>query len=214
MQRAQSETVFFGRLPVSWQHILAVVLVATCLAACEKAPAEPERAASGSSSSSPGPAVTPLVWEVPGSWTVLSGPTSGARKAGYNIPKAGNDKEDAEVSVLFYGTGALGDAEKNFAEWFSEFDGNVGATAKRESFEVHGWKVETVEVAGTYKVALGPKVGPKKKSPMQMVKENWRMLGAVVKTPDRGNWFVKVVGPDDTVQSARSGVRSMLDSAK
>lgn len=145
---------------------------------------------------------------------MLNGPTSGARKGGYNVPHSGNDKEDPEVSILFYGTGALGDPEKNFSEWFAEFDGDVGKSAKRESFEVHGWKVETVEVAGTYKVALGPKIGPKKKAPMQMVKEGWRLLGAVIKTPDRGNWFIKLVGPEDTVQSARSGLRSMIESVK
>lgn len=212
--------VWSVRRPLRLEHILASLLVATGLGGCSRAPAEPERdhgAASSSSSSAaaaPTPAVVPLTWEVPGSWTVLNGPTSGARKAGYNIPKAGDDKEDAEVSVLFYGTGALGDVEKNFSEWFTDFDGDVGATAKRESFDVHGFKVETVEVFGTYKVALGPKIGPKKKAPMQMVKKDWRLLGAVVKTPDRGNWFFKIVGPDDTMQSARSGVRTMLESVK
>jgi hypothetical protein len=206
--------VSVGRHPLSTQHILGALLVATGLLGCSRAPAEPERDPAPAAAESAAPLVTPLTWEVPGSWTVLTGPRSGPRKAGYKPPKAGDDKEDAEVSVLFFGTGALGDPDKSFNEWFSEFDGDLGKTAKRESFEVRGMKVETVEVVGTYKIALGPKVGPKKKAPMQMVKEGWRLVGAVVKTPDRGNWFFKMVGPDETVQSARSGFRSMLDSAK
>jgi hypothetical protein len=145
---------------------------------------------------------------------VLTGPKSGARKGGFTLPKTGDAKEDAEVSVLFYGTGALGDVEKNFGEWFKEFDGDVGKDAKRETFEARGMKIELVEAKGTYKMALGPKIGPQKKAPMQMVKEGWTLLGAVVKTPDRGNWFFKAVGPDDTIQSAKSGFRTMLESVR
>ncbi len=69
-------------------------------------------------------------------------------------------------------------------------------------------------MAGTYKVSLGPAVGPKKKSAMQMVKEKWRLYGAVVRTKDRGNWFFKLVGPTDTVQAAQSGLEAMLQGAK
>lgn len=201
------------------QHILGASLAAIGVLACSRTPAEPEPApaASVASGAEPsGPAVAPLVWEVPGSWTVLDVPRSATspRKAGYKLPKAGDDKEDAEVNVFFFGTGSQGDPEKNFKEWFGEFDGDVGAQAKRESFEVRGMKVETVEVAGTFKIALGPKIGPKKKAPMQMVKQNFRMVGAVVRTPDRGNWFFKMTGPDETVQAARSGFRATLDSVR
>jgi hypothetical protein len=49
---------------------------------------------------------------------------------------------------------------------------------------------------------------------MQMVKENWRLLGAVVKTPDRGNWFFKLVGPNETVQAARATFRTLIESAR
>jgi len=208
----QAVMILVGRHPLWRQHILGAFILATGLVGCSRAPAEPEPTPSGASSSAP--LVAPLLWEVPGSWTVLDGPRSGARKGGYKLPKTGDDKEDAEVSVLFYGTGALGDSEKRFSEWFSEFDGDIGQTAKREAFEVRGMKIETVEAAGTYKLALGPKIGPNKKSPMQMVKQGFRLLGGVVRTPDRGNWFFKVVGPNDTVEAARSGFRSMLESSK
>lgn len=183
------------------------------LAACNRAPAELEPTAAPAETSAP--AVTPLAWEAPGTWTLVTeGQRSGPKKAVYKIPKAGNDKEEAELTIFFFGTGSQGDVPKRFAEWFGEFDGNVGETAQRESFEVRGMKVEMADAAGTFKIALGPKVGPQKKAPMQMVKENWRLLGAVVKTPDRGNWFFKLVGPNETVQAARSTFRTLLESAK
>jgi hypothetical protein len=183
------------------------------LASCSKAPAEPDRPASTQTAA---PAVAPLVWDAPGSWAKLEvrGGPAGPEKAAYRIDKAGNDKEDAEVHVYFYGTGAKGDVAANFKEWFSQFDGDVGATAARDRFQAHGFEVETVEVSGTFKISLTPPGRGMKKSPVQMVKNNWRLYGAVVKSGDRGNWFFKLVGPDETVQSAKSALRGMLESAR
>ena len=79
---------------------------------------------------------------------------------------------------------------------------------------VGSFKVETVEVKGTYKIDLGPKLGPGKRPPAQMVRENYRLVGAVVKTPDRGNWFFKMVGPDESVLAAKSAFRAMLESVR
>jgi len=189
--------------------LLAALLAA--LPACSRAPAEPEQAQPAPTSE---PAVAPLIWNVPGSWTTLDLPRAAARKATYKVPRAANDKEDVEVHVLFYGTGSQGDVEKRFGEWFAQFDGNVAATAKRESFEVRGMQVDLVEVSGTYKVALAPPRGPVKKSPVEMVKKGYRLLGAAIRTPDRGNWFFKVTGPDETVQSTRSALRGLLESAR
>jgi hypothetical protein len=182
------------------------------LAACNRAPAEPERAVS---SSTPAAAVAPLLWDTPFAWAKLDIPAGSAgKKAAYRVTPAGNDKEDAEVNVFFFGTGAKGDPGPNFKEWFDQFDGDVGATATREAFEVHGLKVETVEVTGTYKIGLTPTPRGKRASPVQMVKNKWRLYGAVVKTPDRGNWFFKMTGPDESVQAGKSQLHALLESAR
>jgi hypothetical protein len=140
----------------------------------------------------------------------------GTQRAGYRVDRKGDDKDDAEAGVWFLGTGARGDPAAAFKDWFSKFDGDVGAAAVRDHFQAHGMDVDTVEVTGTYQIALTPpKRGAKtKQSPVQMVKNNWRLLGAVVKTKDRGNWFFRIVGPDETVQAARSAFRAMLESAR
>ena len=188
----------------------AALALALALPACSRAPDEPEPSAAASSA----PAVAPLAWDVPGSWTTLDVPRTGPKKAAYKAPKAADDKEDVEVHVLFYGTGSQGDPEKHFRAWFDQFDGDVGKDAKRERLEVRGMEIETVEVAGTYKISLTPGAGPNKKSPVQMVKKGSRLVGAVVKTKDRGNWFFKMTGPDETVQSARSALRGLLESVR
>ena len=193
---------------------LAASLAVLALA-CSKQPAE--IASTAAPTSAPAPAVEPLRWAVPPTWTVLDQPKMGPRKASYKADKAGADKEDATVDVMFFGTGAKGDVEKNFKEWYGQFDGDVGATAKREKLAAaSGLEVELVETTApsTFKVALTPPVGPKKQPPVQMVKNGWRMRGAAVKTPDRGTWFFRMVGPDETVQAAKSAFRALVDSAR
>jgi hypothetical protein len=191
---------------------IALVLVASLasLVGCSKAPAEPE--GRPASSATPAPAVLPLTWAAPGSWTKLNDPPRGPLKMTYRLGKVGNDKEEAEVAVYFYGTGALGDPEARFKEWSKQFD--AGATEKRESQEIKGLKVETLEILGTYKIALTPPAKGRKQPPVAMVKSGWRLYGAVVKTPDRGNWFFKMAGPDETVQSSKSSFRAMLETLK
>jgi hypothetical protein len=193
------------------RRLFATPLIAA-LAACSSAPAEPDKPASSSATTTP--AVAPLQWDAPGSWTKLPTPPSGPKKAAYRIDKVGNDKEEAEMHVFFFGTGSKGDPAANFKEWFDLFDGKVGETAAREQLEIRGFKVETVEVSGTYKIALTPPKKGMKQAPVQMVKNNWRLYGAVVKTPDRGNWFFRLAGPDETVQSAKSAFRAMLETIR
>jgi hypothetical protein len=190
--------------------VFLLLFAAATTVACSKSPAEPE----APSSSSAAPAVAPLVWDVPGSWSISEFPKGGQKKAVYKVPKAGNDKEDAELTVAFFGTGSEGDEQKRFKEAFGQFDGDVGATAQRSELDVKGTKVAIADVAGTYKIALTPPSGPAKRSPVQMVKSTYRMMLAVVKTPDRGNWYFKLVGPDETVQAARSGFRTVLESVR
>jgi hypothetical protein len=200
---------------VPWTNLktpafLLLVAIAALAPACSKSPSEPE-APSGSAATI---SVPPLAWDVPGSWSISEFPKGGQKKAVYKVPKAGNDKEDAELTVAFFGTGSEGDEPKRFKEAFAQFDGDVGATAQRDALDVKGTKVEIADVAGTYKISLTPPVGPTKRSPVQMVKPTYRMMLAVVKTSDRGNWYFKLVGPDETVQAARSGFRTVLESVR
>jgi len=182
------------------------------LAACSHAPAEPDAPASSATSA---PGVAPLLWDAPGSWTKLElPPHPGPKRTSYRINPVGNDKEEAEMNVFFFGTGARGDPAPTFKEWLDPFDGKPNEDAKHDAFEVKGFKVESVEYQGTYKMALTPPGRGMKRAPVNMVKKDWRMYGAVVRTTDRGNWFFKLTGPDETVQSAKSAFRAMLETMR
>ncbi len=197
-----------ARPPLTALACLAALLATT---ACTQAPAEPGAAGTQAPSS---PAVAPLLWDAPGAWAKLDIRPASPERAGYRIEAAADDADGAMAHVLFYGTGSKGDPATNFKAWFDEFDGDLGPTAARETLESHGLHVDTIEVTGTYKIALTPTPRGRKASPVQMVKKKWRLYGAVVRTPDRGNWFFKLVGPDETVQTARSAFRAMLETAR
>lgn len=206
-------TAMSAAYPRAMARTALVAITFTFAAACSKSPAEPDAPARSTTEVA---TVAALEWDVPPTWSVTPPQKTGPKKAHYDTQKAGDAKAGAEVEVFFFGTGALGDADKNFKTWFDQFDGDVGSTAARESFDAKGGSVATVEVKGTYKIDLGPKVGPadKKKAAMQMVRENYRLVGAVVKTKDKGNWFFKMVGPDESVSAAKSQFRGMLESAR
>lgn len=188
----------------------SLVLLALAGMACSKAPAEPEPEHDKVEAT----VVAPLVWDAPGTWTKLDAPRKGPKKAVYRVVKVGNDKEEAELEVYFFGVGQKSDPEVVFKEWFGQFDGDVSKEAKRDKFNAKsGLAAETIEVNGTYKVSLGPAL-KNKRSPMQMVKKDFRLVGGVVRAADRGNWYFKLVGPDESVQAARAQVRGLLESAR
>jgi hypothetical protein len=180
------------------------------LVACDKAPSEPEARARASAE----PLVAPLAWTTPAGFVELTRSQVGATRASYRVPRVGDDTEDAELLVLFYGTGSNGDRDKVWSEWFSQFDGDARTAAARDRFAAGPNTVETFEHLGDYKLNMGPRRPGMKRSPVQMVKKGHRMVGAVITTPDRGNWFVRLVGGDATVLAAKPALRAMLESAR
>ncbi len=195
----------------SIQWGLAALLAVSVLPGCTEPPPEPVPAEQRSAE----PGLQPLKWTAPGAWSLSESSTTGPRRAGYKVPKQGNDTEDGELLVLFFGTGANGDRDKQWNEWFSQYDGDAKAEAKRETFETaSGATVETFEHVGTYKLNMGPQRPGMKKSPVQVVKNDFRMIGAVVKTKGRGNWFFRLVGPNETVLASKDAFKDMLKSAE
>jgi hypothetical protein len=178
--------------------------------ACGDRTSEPAPEASSRGS---GP-VKPLEVTLPPTWPQTESSPTAARRAGYKVPRVGDDKEDGELLVLFFGTGSNGDRDKQWEPWFEQFDGNAKESAQRGSFDSPAGPVETFEFKGNYKLNLGKQRPGMTKSPVQMVKHEFRMIGAVVKTKDRGNWFVRLVGPDETVLAAREAFLEVLKTAR
>src|SRR5262245_47749621 len=80
--------------------------------------------------------------------------SSDVRAAQFVIPRAGADTEDAEAILFFFGKGKGGSAQENLDRWYSQFQGSEGHPAKDDAVvtirTVHGLKVTSVDLAGTY----------------------------------------------------------------
>ncbi|HKQ49509.1 MAG TPA: hypothetical protein VJZ71_15665 [Phycisphaerae bacterium] len=154
--------------------------------------------------------VVPLKYDAPAEWKSQT-PSSAMRKAQFLLPRAADDKEDGQMIVFQFGKGQGGAVEMNIQRWVGMFTtkdgqpvGNDGV--KRETREVNGLKVTTLDVAGNFADAM---MGMSTGAP----KENYRMLAAIIETPD-GPWFFKGVGPNATMDSHREGFIKMLDTIK
>jgi hypothetical protein len=133
-----------------------------------------------------------LVWKVPATWQEAPNPNA-MRLATYHVPGG------VEVAVSRAG----GATEANIQRWISQFD-DVGHDARVEK-TVHGLRVVTVDVAGTYVgggMAMGTASEPK---------PGWALVGAIVESRSP-SYFFKMTGPVAAVHAARPVFDRFLES--
>ena len=189
----------------------AVMLTLVLASACSRSPAEPEPKADRAEL----PATKKLLWTVPATWTTDQTAERGLYRARYKIPKAGDAKHPAELLVTHIGKTTKAELDAKHAGLVAEFE-KPTEHPRRTSFAVGDIAVRMVEIAGTYKFPVGPQVGAgnQKKHAAHMLKPGWRGIGASAKTAANDTWFFKLVGPDDSVQAARSAFENMLRSVR
>ncbi len=152
-----------------------------------------------------------LKFDAPSEWVAVP-PRSNMRKAQFTLPHVASDKEDGELVVYYFGQGQGGGVADNLTRWKSQFKNADGSplpesAGKVETFDVHGMKTTTLEVAGRYDPGAMPGMadtGPH---------DNYRLLGAVIESPG-GMWFVKASGPDATMTAQRDTFRKYVASAR
>ena len=42
-------------------------------------------------------------------------------------------------------------------------------------------------------------------------RQNYRMMAAIIETPDKGNYFIKFYGPATTVEASADGFQKMIE---
>ena len=143
----------------------------------------------------------------PATWSKKE-PASRIVEVEYAIPPAKADETPGRLTAM----GAGGSVESNIDRWVGQFAGEAGAAvkAKRDKTTVSGSEVEVVDLSGTYKDSPGgPFAGGK-----TVMRENYRMLGAIIQTKDRGNYFLKLYGPKATIDENEKGFQDMVKSLK
>jgi hypothetical protein len=184
----------------------ATVLLLIACASCSRRSPEPEGHAPKQAERSEEPS---LAWRAPASWTLEKSAEKGLYRAKYIVPAQGNAPNPAEVLVTRLGRGDAAGLSAPLDELQKDFEGEASRSPVRREREARGFALRELEIAGTYKFPMGPKVG--KRPVAQVMKEGWRAIGVGVRAPNGELWFFRLVGPDDAVQAARSPFLAMLE---
>lgn len=139
-----------------------------------------------------------LVMPKPVTW-VWTAPTMQFRALQYAVPALGVNSPAAELVFSVFPAGDGGPVGANLDRWANQFrEGEAAAQSKRGEGAVGGLKVSTIESVGAYMGmgAAAPRPG-------------YMQLGAIVQAPGR-NVFIKIVGPQATVESNRKGFEEMI----
>lgn len=148
-----------------------------------------------------------MTLEVPSTWKKVT-PQSSMRVLELRFGPAEGDKDEAEL-VLFAFPGGAGTVQMNVDRWQQQFVDANGKNPEVKTEKIQGKDVEVtfVETAGRYVAAIQPG------RPERYDKPNYRLLGAIVTTPEVG-YFIKAVGPDKTMTEARAAFLEMAKSIK
>jgi hypothetical protein len=128
------------------------------------------------------------------------------RAAEYRVPRTGGDTEDAECSVITFGSGQGGSVDDNINRWVKQLEPTTSAP-QRSRRTVNGMAVTRVEVAGTYTPMAMPAMPASSTTP----RPGQRLVGDIVEAPS-GFWYFKMTGPDATVSAAAKELDALIDS--
>jgi hypothetical protein len=175
------------------------IRILVCLVACSwiaTAPAAPAAEEGALISVSEGN----ITLRAPAGW-VKQAPRVRIVDAEFSIPAVEGDENEGRCTVM----GAGGSVQANIDRWVGQF--SKTSRNQVEKKEIAGQEVHLVDLAGTYKDQRGP-FAP------AVSREGYRMLGAIIATKQRGQYFVKFYGPEATVAANEKAFLEMVDSLK
>lgn len=143
--------------------------------------------------------------EAPAGWKQVP-PKSGIVETEFAVPSEG-DAAPGRMTVM----GAGGSVQANVDRWYGQFTQPDGSATKdkatTKTLKLAGCTVTIVDVAGVFKdMPGGPFAGGQ-----AVDRPDYRMLAAIVETPEKGSYFLKFYGPGATVAKHADGFRKMVE---
>ncbi|MCI0489488.1 MAG: hypothetical protein L0229_23090 [Blastocatellia bacterium] len=190
-----------------FQASVLLAACALCWACGENGDAATSQTGTATSQSGASSA-TGLRFQAPFGW-VEERPSSNMRVAQYRLPQAEGDSEDGSLVLYYFGEGQGGSVQANLDRWIGQMEQPDGGSSKEkattETMTVNGLNATLLDVQGTYTAEMMPGGGDRHN------KSNYRMRAAVVETP-RGAYFVKLVGPANTISRWDQAYMSFIKS--
>ena len=148
-----------------------------------------------------------ITFQAPASWKKEQ-PKGAMRRLQLSISPVEGDDQPAELYLVAL-DGDGGGVDANVTRWqklFSDAENNP-PKVDRKTVKGQNTDVNRVEIAGRYTPAAFPN------APKQAPRDHSRLLGAIVIAPSN-SYFLRMVGPEKTVASAREGFDAMIKSIK
>ena len=149
--------------------------------------------------------------KAPAEW-VEEKPSSQLRVNQFKLPGV-NGKEPAEMQITFFGEGQGGPVDANVKRWRDMFTSPDGKKSedmgKLETMKVGDVKVTYLDIQGTF-LSKVPPFAPNAKT---VLKPDHRML-SVIFASKNGPYFIRVVGPTETVEHYKKGFDEWLKNFK
>jgi hypothetical protein len=129
----------------------------------------------------------------------------------FEVPVVEGDEIPGRLTVM----GSGGSIDENVNRWLGQFTDAAGKgltrdKAKVEKLSIGGLTVHYVDLSGTYKDAPGgPFAGG-----ATTLRENYRMLGAIIENKTAGNYFLKLYGPKATIEANEKPFQDFVNSLK
>lgn len=143
-----------------------------------------------------------LILKAPAQW-VRKQPTSNIVEHEFALPRAEGDEADGRLTIMAAG----GSVEQNIDRWVGQFKAPAGGEVakKTEKKKIGEQEVHWVDLQGTYLDRKGPFAPATEKN-------EYRMLGAIIVAPGKGQHFVKLYGPVKTIGQQEKSFRAFIDS--
>ncbi len=145
-----------------------------------------------------------ITLNVPESWK-QSPASNNLRTAQFALPAVDGDKDDAELVVYFFG-GAGGGVNANLERWSGQFQPG-GKKQKIYKGQSKQGEYYLLDITGVYNKPIGPPIN-RQTNPTP----GYKMLAVVLMVKDKGNYFLKLTGPQKTVTAASKAIRVAIDA--
>jgi len=130
--------------------------------------------------------------------------TSPMRAGQLTYDLEGDELEDVDVILYYFGEGQGGGTQANIDRWVGQFDGTPESNT--EAIDVGDRKITVLTARGTYMESSGgPFSGNKTPKP------NYTMLAAILPS-EKGAVFLKLTGPDDSVEAMKDAFMEFAKS--
>lgn len=140
-----------------------------------------------------------ITLKVPADWKDQP-PANRLRLAQFAIPAITGDKDPGELVISFF-EGDGGGVDPNLKRWNDQFTGENKKIKLAQGESPQGMYYFS-DVSGTYLKPIGPPIAGKKEPT-----PDYRSLGVILQVKGKGNYFLRLTGPDRTIAAAAEKLR-------